>query len=527
MHDDDALRETEVSEQKEEASLAKSGMVVSCMTFISRISGLIREIVFAAIFGDGAEADAFFMAFRIPNFLRRLFAEGAFSQAFVPVLSEYRKKHSFSEVKMLIDHVAGRLSLVLIIITVLGVLAAPILASVYAAGYMDTPEKFTLLSDALRITFPYILLISLTGFAGSILNSYGRFAVPAITPVFLNLSLIACALLLSPMFDQPVIAIAWGVILAGCIQLMFQLPFLYHLKMIPRPRLKPKHEGVSKVIALMIPVMFSVSVGQVNLLIDTQLAAFIDGDGSVSWLYYSDRLMEMPLGMFAIAIATVILPSLSRIHAEQSHEKFSATLDWGLRCIILLAIPASLALFVLAEPLVVTLYQRGEFSVDSVSPTALALQAYSLGLLGFMAIKVLASAYFSRQDTKTPVRYGIIAMVSNVVFNLMLIGPLAHVGLALATSMSAFLNASLLLMGLLKSNVFHFQRSWWLFIARIILANLAMLLVLVVFSASTDQWLEWGTWSRVWHLGLLCFGGIGCYGVALLLVGVRVSHFKH
>lgn len=527
MQDDNSLSDDVPPELKKAAGLAKSGLIVSCMTFISRISGLIRDLVFAAFFGDGAQADAFFVAFRIPNFLRRLFSEGAFSQAFVPVLSEYRKKRSFAEVKMLVDHVAGRLGLMLVVITVLGVLGAPLLASVFGLGYLDTPDKFALLSEMLRITFPYILLISLTGFAGSILNSYGRFAAPAITPIFLNISLIGCAFLLSPLFEEPVIALAWGVILAGIIQLTFQLPFLAQIKLLPRPRLKPRHEGVTQVITLMIPVLFSVSVGQINLLVDTVLATSIAGDGSVSWLYFSDRLMELPLGIFAVAISTVILPSLSRTHADESHEKFVATLDWGLRCIILLAIPASIALFVLAEPLVVTLYQRGEFGVDSVLPTANSLKAYSLGLLGFMSIKVLASAYFSRQDTRTPVRYGIISMLSNVVFNFILIVPLAHVGLALATSMSAFINAGLLLFGVLKSKIFHFQRSWWQFMARILLANLAMLVLLLALSTETVQWLEWGPLARALNLSVLCIGGGSCYVLALFLVGVRPAHFKH
>ena len=284
-------------------SLTSSSLQVSSLTFISRILGLVREIVFAAFFGDGAAADAFFVAFRIPNFLRRLFAEGAFSQAFVPVLSEFKQKRSFAEIKLLVDHVAGGVSFTLLIISVVGVLAAPLLASIFAPGYLDDTAKFDLLVEMLRITFPYILLISLTGFAGGVLNTYNRFAVPAVTPVFLNISLISCAIWLSPLFEEPVIAIAWGVIIAGVIQLMFQLPFLGHLNLIPRPRIRPKHEGVGRIITLMIPVMFSVSVGQINLLLDTVLATSIEGDGSVSWLYYADRIMYLPLGVFAVAIA--------------------------------------------------------------------------------------------------------------------------------------------------------------------------------------------------------------------------------
>lgn len=508
-------------------SLTRSSLQVSSLTFFSRILGLVREIVFAAFFGDGAAADAFFVAFRIPNFLRRLFAEGAFSQAFVPVLSEYKQKRSFAEIKLLVDHVAGRLAFSLLIISVVGVLAAPLVATIFAPGYLDDRDKFNLLVEMLRITFPYILLISLTGFAGGVLNTYNRFAVPAITPVFLNISLISCAIWLSPLFEQPVIAIAWGVIIAGVIQLMFQLPFLGHLNLLPRPRIRPKHEGVGRIITLMIPVMFSVSVGQINLLLDTVLATSIEGDGSVSWLYYADRIMYLPLGVFAVAIATVILPSLSKKHADESVDKFKETLDWGLRFILLIALPASIALITLAQPMVITLYQRGEFGIDSVLPTAQALQAYTLGLLAFMAIKVLASAYFSRQDTRTPVRYGIIAMVSNMVMNLILIFPLAHVGLALATAFSSWVNAGLLLFGLVKLKLFSFQRSFCLMLLRIVIANVAMLVFLLSFSDTPAQWLEWGTLARVGNLTFLCLGGVFCYLLGLLLVGIRPKDFSH
>lgn len=519
-----------ISKQKDKESgnsLARSSMVVSSLTFFSRILGLVREIVFAAFFGDSAQADVFFVAFRIPNFLRRLFAEGAFSQAFVPILSEYKQKCSFAEVKDLVDHVAGRLSSILLIVSIIGVIAAPILAGLFAPGYLDDGEKFSLLVDMLRITFPYILLISLTGFAGGILNSYNRFAVPAVTPVILNISLITCAIWLSPLFTEPVIAIAWGVIAAGIIQLMFQLPFLGHLKLIPRPRLSPKHEGVTRVITLMIPVMFSVSVGQINLLLDTVLATSIEGDGSVSWLYYADRIMYLPLGVFAVAIATVILPSLSRKHAEASVDEFKETLDWGLRCILLIGLPACIALIALAEPMVITLYQRGEFGVESVLPTSQALQAYALGLLAFMAIKVLASAYFSRQDTKTPVRYGIIAMISNMVMNLLLILPLAHVGLAIATAFSSWVNAGLLLFGLMKLKLFSFHRKFCVMSLQIVLANLLMLAFLLGFNTGTDQWVEWNNLTRIGNLAFLCIGGGFCYGLGLLLAGIRPLHFRH
>ena len=500
--------------------------MTSGSTLVSRLLGLVRETVFAAMFGDNAAADAFFVAFRIPNFLRRLFAEGAFSQAFVPVLSEYRTRNSREEVRRLVDHVAGNLGLVLLVITTIGVLGAPLLAGMFAPGYLDDAPKFSLLVDMLRLTFPYLLLISLTGFAGSVLNSYGYFAAPALTPVILNLTLIASALLLSPLFAQPTLALAWGVLLAGLLQLMFQLPFMRHLQLIPRPRLRPRHEGVRKILGLMLPVMFSVSVGQINLLLDTMLATSIEGDGSVSWLYYSDRLMELPLGIFGIAIATVILPTLSRIHSMNDPEGFSRTVNWGLRCILVLALPATAALLILAGPLVITLYQRGEFGIDSVLPTVRSLRAFSLGLLAFMAVKVLASAYFSRQDTRTPVRYGVIAMVTNMVLNLIFILPLAHVGLALATSIAAFLNAGLMLRGLLQQQAVVLPADWKPWLLKVMTACSMMLLALALLKQPDNQWLAWVDLSRVMHLLMVCGVGTLVYFLVLAMLGFRPAQFK-
>lgn len=503
-----------------------SSAITSAATFLSRILGLVRDMVFASLFGDGAAADAFFVAFKIPNFLRRLFAEGAFSQAFVPVLSAYRVKASREEIKAFLDHVAGWLGGILLLVTALGVTGAPLVAALFAPGYLDDAPKFALLADMLRVTFPYILLISLTGFAGAILNSYGRFAPPALTPVLLNVVLIGSAFFLSPLFAEPAMALAWGVLLAGCIQLMFQLPFLAHLRLIPRPRLRPGHPGVKQVLTLMLPIMFSVSVGQINLLLDTILATAIDGDSSVSWLYYSDRLMELPLGIFGIAIATVILPTLSRLHGAGEDAHFSRTLDWGLRGILLLGLPACLALVLLAHPLVITLYQRGAFGVESVLPTARSVQAYAVGLVAFMAIKVLAAGFFSRQDTRTPVRIGIIAMVCNMVLNLLLILPLAHVGLALATSLGAFVNASLLWRALRKRGLAQWSRDWLLYLARVGGGLAAMVAVLWLMAEPDAVWVARGELQRVFWLLLTCAAGGLAYLAGLWLCGLRVAHFR-
>ncbi|MDX5298372.1 MAG: murein biosynthesis integral membrane protein MurJ, partial [Gammaproteobacteria bacterium] len=359
------------------------------MTLLSRVLGLIRDMVIARYFGAGAGADAFFVAFKIPNFLRRLFAEGAFSQAFVPVLSEYRQRQSLSDVKRLVDAVAGVLGMVLLVITLLAMLGAPALTAVFAPGFYGDDGRFELASDMLRITFPYLFLISLTAFAGAILNSYDRFAVPAFTPVLLNLAMIGAAIFLAPRMDTPVMALAWGVLLAGLLQLFFQLPFLLRLGLLPRPRLDYGHDGVKRILRLMTPALFGVSVSQINLLLDTVLASFLQ-TGSVSWLYYSDRLAELPLGVFGIAIATVILPSLSRKHADQAPERFAATMDWAVRMVLLIGLPAMLALGVLAEPLLATLFHYGAVTERDILMSTQSLRAYAAGLLAFMLVKVLA-----------------------------------------------------------------------------------------------------------------------------------------
>ncbi len=395
------------------------------MTMLSRVLGLLRDIVIAKVFGASANADAFFVAFKIPNFLRRLFAEGAFSQAFVPVLAEYKAEGSVAAVKALVDRVAGVLGGTLLFVTGISMFAAPLITTIFAPGFVSQPEKFYLTTEMTRITFPYLFLISMTGFCGAILNSFGRFAVPAFTPFFLNLSLIFAALVAAPWFDEPVFALAWGVLLAGVVQLLFQLPSLYRLDLVPRPIWDTSDKGVRRILKLMVPALFGVSVSQINLLLDTVLASFFP-TGSVSWLYYSDRLTELPLGIFGIAIATVILPNLSAHRAAARDEHFSATLDWAMRWVLLIGVPSALALIVLAEPILITLFQYGELTSHDVDMSALSLRALSLGLVAFMLIKVLAPGFYAHMDTATPVKIGIIAMVANMVMNLMLSLPLMY-----------------------------------------------------------------------------------------------------
>ncbi len=508
---------------KKQGGLLRSTGVVSAFTMLSRVLGLIRDVVVAHYFGAGGGADAFFVAFKIPNFFRRLFAEGAFSQAFVPVLSEYRTQRSHDEVRLLVSHVAGSLGGVLLLVTLFCVVFAPAVTYLFAPGFRAVADKFQLASDMLRLTFPYLLFISLTAFVGSILNSYGRFGVPAFTPVLLNVVLIGAAVVVSPLMDPPVLALAWGVMAAGAVQFVFQLPYLKRLQLLVQPRWGWKDEGVRRILRLMIPALFGVSVGQINLLLDTVLASFLK-DGSVSWLYYSDRLMEMPLGVFGVAIATVILPTLSRKHATQSAGEFSATLDWAARMIMLIGVPASIALFMLAEPLLITLFQYGEFGANDVAMSALSLRAYSVGLLGFMLIKVLAPGYYARQDTKTPVKIGIWAMVSNMAANLALIVPFAHMGLAAATSFSAFLNAGMLYRGLRKDGVYHPQADWTVFYARLVAASALLATFLGWMNRELGEWLAWGWQQRVLWLSLLVVGGILLYGLVLVAGGLRYRH---
>ncbi len=498
---------------------------------ISRVLGLLRDIVFAPLLGAGGSADAFFVAFKIPNFLRRLFAEGAFAQAFVPVLSEYRAAGSAAAVRHFIDRVAGCLGLTLVALTAFVVVASPVVTTIFGAGFLlKHPEQYALTVDLLRITFPYLLLISLTGFAGAILNSYDRFAVPAFTPVFLNVVLIVAAVFVSPMFNEPVFALAWGVLVAGVIQFAFQLPFLTRLGLLPHPKVDWSDESVRKVLKLMAPAMFGVSVSQINLMFDTILATFLPS-GSISWLYFSDRLVELPLGVFGVGIATVILPNLSRLHASGA-SAFSSTLDWAIRMILLIALPAAVALVVLAEPLLYTLFQYGKYSPNDVAMASYSLQAYALGLTAFMLIKVLASGFFSRKDMRTPVRVGIIAMVANMGLNVAFVVPLhyywqvGHAGLALATAASAFLNAGLLLYYLRKQGAYGPSPGWMLFSLRIGVANAVMLLALLASAAYLPTFLVLDWFERAMNLAIFVVAGMLAYIVTLMITGLRLRDLR-
>ena len=492
--------------------LLKSSAVVGSMTMLSRVLGLLRDVVIAAFVGATANADAFFVAFKVPNFLRRLFAEGAFSQAFVPVLAEYREAGSRAAVRELIDRVAGVLGGSLLLLTAAMVVGAPVLTALFAPGwFLGEPEKYALTADMIRVTFPYLFLISMTGFCGAILNSYGRFAVPAFTPVWLNVSLITAALVAGPWFEEPAFALAWGVMMAGVVQLLFQLPFLYRIDLVPRPRWDTQHGGVRQIAKLMVPALFGVSVSQLNLLLDTVLASFLP-TGSVSWLYYSDRM--------------------TRLQAGEARDHYAETLDWAMRAVMLIGVPAAVALLVLAEPILVSLFQYGALQPGDVAMASLSLRAYCLGLLAFMLVKVLAPGFYARQDMATPVRIGIIAMVANMVMNVAFAVPLyllfniGHVGLALATSLSAWLNAGLLFRGLRRENVVVLQPGWGRFLLRLLASTAAMVTVLLWLAPAAEVWQGWHWWERGTRLGVLVVAGLFTYLACQYLMGARPGDFS-
>lgn len=514
------------------ARLLRSTSVVSSMTLISRILGLVRDVVFARFFGATIVMDAFIIANRIPNMLRRFFAEGAFSQGFVPVMTRYRADRPHEGAREFIDAVAGTLGLILFVVTLIGVIAAPLLVLVVAPGFVGNDGRFELATVMLRFTFPYLLFISLTAFAGGVLNTYGKFAAPAFTPVILNVVLIGFALWLSPHLAEPGMALAYAVFVAGVIQLLFQIPFLSKLNAVPRPRWRPRHDGVKRVGRLMLPAIFGSSVAQINVLLGGIIASML-GVGKVSLLYYSDRLMEFPLGLFGIALATVTLPYLSRQAASNSMQEFSDTLDWSMKLIFLIAMPAAIGLIVLAGPLITTIFYGGEFSRQHVELSAWSLQAFAIGLIGFSFVKILAPAYFAREDTRTPVRVGLIALLVNFVLSVIFVLVLTrigfagtHAGLALAISIAAVVNGWLLYRGLRRDQLIKHSSGWALMLGRFVIGNAAMTMSIVALNRPLDWWLEAATWQRSGWLGLVVGVAAAVYFGVLLIVGVRPGQFR-
>ena len=506
-------------------NLLKALVTVSGMTLLSRILGFVRDFVIARVFGAGMLTDAFFVAFKLPNLLRRLFAEGAFSQAFVPILGEYKNKRGEDEARRLVDRVATLLFLVLLLVTVLGMVGAPLLVYLSAPGFAADADKFALTVELTRITFPYILFMSLVALAGGILNTWSRFAIPAFTPVLLNLSFIGMALFATPCFSRPVLALGWAVFLGGALQLALQLPFLRRIGMLPRFAFDWKDEGVRRILRLMAPAVLGVSVSQISLLINTIFASFL-GTGSVSWLYYADRLMEFPSGMLGAALGAILLPSLAKYHASENFDEYSRLLDWGLRLTLLLAAPAARALALIAVPLITTLFHHGAFSANDVFMTRNALVAYSVGLLGLILVKVLAPGFYARQNIRTPVKIALLTLFVTQALNLALIGWLRHAGLALAIGLAACLNAFLLYRGLRRHGIYQPQPGWALFCGKLALALLVMGVTLWFCAGSNADWLHWKLMERLLRLGLLVTLGASAYFATLWLSGFRLADFK-
>ncbi|OGT63470.1 MAG: murein biosynthesis integral membrane protein MurJ [Gammaproteobacteria bacterium RIFCSPHIGHO2_12_FULL_45_12] len=493
------------------------------MTMISRIFGFVRDMVSAHMFGAAAQFDAFAVAFRIPNFMRRLFAEGSFSQAFVPVLSEYQKLKSKEEVQKFINAMSGVLGVTLLMVTVLGMLGAPWIVRLFAPGFTPGNPRYDLAVTLLRITFPYLTLISLTAFSGAILNTYSRFWVAAFTPVLLNICMITAAIWFSPGLATPIVALAWGVFVAGILQLLFQWPFLKNLRLLPHPTFNFKDRGVRRVLKLMVPALFGVSVGQINLLVDSVFASLLMV-GSVSWLYYSDRLMEFPLGVFGVAISTVILPHLSRHHTTQREAQFSLTIDWAVRAVLLVGIPAAVVLAVMAGPLLSTLFQYGKFNAFAVIMASKSLTAFALGIAPFMLVKVLASGFYAKQDLRTPVKIGVVAMVANIGLNGLLILPLAHAGIALATSLAALINSGCLFYFLQKRGLYCPRAGFRLFALRLAASNGVLAIWLWVGAGDLSTWLVHPAVWRITHLAFLLVSAMLVYFAALWVTGIKLRH---
>lgn len=505
-------------------SLFRSTSLVMVNTCISRVLGFVRTMVFAHFFGAMAGMDAFLIAFRIPNLMRKLFAEGAFSQAFVPVLSEYRQKKSADEVNYFLNNMAGTLGLLLLIVTLIGIFCAPWLVSLFAPGFKHIGPRFIYAADMLRITMPYLLLISLTALCGAILNAYDDFGWPSFNPVLLNVVLIGMAICASPYFHVPIYSLAWGVCIAGFVQLFFLMPFLYFKHLMPIPHIHFKDPGVRKVLKLVVPAIFGVSISQISIIIDNVFASFLKV-GSVSWLFYSDRVMGFPLGVFAVAIATVILPKLARQHADQDLSSYSKTMDWSLRLLVLVGLPASLGTLALSGPIMTTLFKYGQFSQYDVMMSTRSLMTFSIGIQAFMLIKIFASGFYARQNIKTPVKIAALAVATNIFFNALLVYPMAHAGLALSTSLAAFVNAGFLFFALIKKKYYIPQPGWLGYGIRLAVANVLMVVFLFWATGPLSVWLQSHWLWRSVHLVILIAIATILYVGTLWISGVRISHF--
>ena len=505
-------------------NLLKALATISSLTLVSRILAFVRDVLIARIFGAGMATDAFFVAFKLPNLLRRLFAEGAFSQAFVPIFGEYKNRRSLLESKLLVDHVVTLLAIILFVVTLIGIIAAPVLVYISAPGFVKEPDKFALTVQLLRITSPYIFFISLVAVAAGILNTYNKFWVPAFAPILLNICFIGAALWLAPYCDPPIMALGWAVFLAGFVQLAFQIPFLKKIGMLPKWSFNLKDAGVWRIIRQMGPAVFGVSIAQISLIINTIFASFLAA-GSVSWLYYADRLMEFPSGMLGVALGTILLPSLSKHYADNSTEEYSRLLDWGLRLTFMLTLPAALALGMIAVPLLATFFQHGAFATSDVLMTREALVGYSFGLIGIILVKILAPGFYARQDIRTPVKIGIVTLLATQAMNALFIGWLQHAGLALSIGLAACFNSAILFHFLRKRGIYRPEPGWGVYFTKLGIALLALGLTLWFGMGSEQHWLTTHGWARILHLSALVVGGVVVYFAVLWLLGFRFKDF--
>ena len=509
-----------------EMNLLRAAASVSGMTLLSRITGFIRDTLLAILFGAGLTMDAFVVAFRIPNLLRRLFAEGAFSQAFVPVIGDFRARKGEEATRELAGKVLGALAVSLFVVTLAGIIAAPLVVYATASGFAADAGKFQLTVSMVRICFPYILFISLVAFAAGILNTYGAFKGPAFTPVLLNLSFIGFALAVAPHLERPVIALAWGVFVGGLLQLAFQIPFLRHVNMLPRPRWAPRDQGVQRILKLMAPAALGVSVAQLSLVINTQIASHL-GDGPVSWIYYADRLMEFPSALLGVALGTVILPSLVRHHAADDTAAYSRLLDWGLRVTLLLAAPATVALALLAVPVISTLFWHGDqFTRHDVIMTRHALIAYAVGLVGIILVKILAPGFYARQNIGTPAKVAIVTLVVTQALNALFVPFLRHAGLALSISIGATFNALWLWILMRRSGHYRAEPGWPAFLLKLVVALYMMGGALWYSMGTESSWFEIAAAARVLKLTLVIAAGTAAYFGSLWVMGFRLADFS-
>ena len=500
---------------------------VGSMTFLSRILGFARDTLIARMFGAGLATDAFFVAFKIPNLLRRVSAEGAFSQAFVPILAEYKSQRSAAETHALISHVASLMGVFLVLVTIAGMLAAPLIVGITAPGFAKDASKFALTVELLRITFPYIVFISLVSLAGGVLNTYSKFQVPAFTPVWLNVSFIVAILFVAPYFNNAIQVLAWAVFVGGVLQLLFQWPYLHKLGLVPRYELNWQDEGVRRILKLMAPAIFGVSVAQISIVLNNIFASFLQ-TGSVSWLYYADRLMEFPTGVLGVALGTILLPSLSKAFVNKTEAEYSQLLDWGLRLTFLLAAPAAVALAVLSKPLVASLFYYGKFNATDVMMTERAVLAYSIGLIGLILVKVLAPGFYARQNVKTPVKIAIFTLIITQLLNILFVFTLGlqHAGLALSIGLGACINAGLLYYHLRRDGIYHLQTGWFKFFSKMTVALLAMASALYWLAMRAGDWLQMATMLKLAWLAVLVVAGAVVYFAVLWLLGFRPRDFS-